>query len=168
MPISARQLNWRVVRVRNELEYRAMHRRLPTLYLYYRPHRDHPPYFFFRRQLTTTKGCTKVEGRLRRSIFLRPPPASEAAISPSLPVLSFRSPEWSAWTSTQHSEQPSSASQLLHCTSQTISLPLAVGLGCMLTGLTLCCSIFGILSMQCYTYYHRYPLDRPFYKILVR
>lgn len=22
--------------------------------------------------------------------------------------------------------------------------------------------------MQCYTYYHRYPLDRPFYKILVR
>lgn len=31
-----------------------------------------------------------------------------------------------------------------------------------------CCSIFGILSMQCYTYYHRYPLDRPFYKILVR
>ena len=22
--------------------------------------------------------------------------------------------------------------------------------------------------MQCYTYYHRYPLDRPFYKLLVR
>lgn len=27
--------------------------------------------------------------------------------------------------------------------------------------------VFGILSMQCYSYYDRYPLDRPFYKILV-
>ncbi|KAF9648175.1 hypothetical protein BDM02DRAFT_3096964 [Thelephora ganbajun] len=40
--------------------------------------------------------------------------------------------------------------------------------GAAFIGITASSFIFGILSMQCYTYYHRYPLDRPFYKILVR
>jgi hypothetical protein len=39
--------------------------------------------------------------------------------------------------------------------------------GAAFLGITASAFIFGILSMQCYTYYHRYPLDRPFYKILV-
>lgn len=29
------------------------------------------------------------------------------------------------------------------------------------------CSLFGVVCAQTYTYLNRYPLDRPFYKILV-
>ena len=60
------------------------------------------------------------------------------------------------------------ASSFLHCMSQSTSLLSVLGLYCRLTGCMLCCSIFGILSSQCYNYYHRYPQDRPFYKMLVR
>lgn len=45
--------------------------------------------------------------------------------------------------------------------------PPAVDNGRMLI-FSIRCSTFGILSMQCYLYYERYPLDRRFYKILVR
>lgn len=30
------------------------------------------------------------------------------------------------------------------------------------------CSCLGVLSTQAYTYFKRYPLDKPFYKALVR
>ena len=73
VPISARQLNWRVVRVRNELEYRAMHRWLPTLYLYYRPHRNHPPPLLFPTPADDNEGL-HPSGRSSEAVHLSSPP----------------------------------------------------------------------------------------------
>ena len=160
--------------MRNELECHTIHRWLPALYLYYRPHRNRSPSLLFsRRLLTTTKGCIKVEGRPRRSLSLRPLQASEAVIS--LFFLSLSSGSFFSFLRNGRHKHPHNIRSSLHWHHRLfivrVKPPLChtvVDLGCRLTDRAFCCSIFGILSMQCYTYYHRYPLDRPFYKILVR
>ena len=129
------------------------------------------PHFFPRRLLTTTNAAPKRKVVSGGPLSLR---LHSSFRSGHFPLFSlfysflFISLQWSTRTFTQRSGQPSSASSLLHCMSQITPLPLVVGPGSKLTDRVLYCSIFGILSMQCYTYYHRYPLDRPFYKILVR
>lgn len=142
------------------------------LYLYYRQHHDFSPLLLLSpKPADDTKGCTNAEGHPRRlplSSFLQ---ASEVAISLtffSLLALAFVLPGCPPPISTPPLELPSLASPPLHCTSQSTSLPLAVDPDRKLTGRVYRCSIFGILSVQCYTYYHRYPLDRTFYRVLVR
>jgi len=174
VPISARQLNRAVLRMRNELECHTMHRWLTTLVLILPTTPKRVSLTSFATPPDDNEGLYQ-SGRSSEAVPLSSFPASFRSdhfplyfsLSSSFFFL-FVSPEWTGQTFTQHSEQPSLVSPLLHCTSQSISLPLVAGSGCRLTDCLFCCSIFGILSMQCYTYYHRYPLDRPFYKILVR
>ena len=93
-------------------------------YLYYQPPQNSPPYFFSRRPPTTARGRIKAEGRHSLSPSPRPSPASEVAISLLSSLSSFfLSSPWKSSTSTPPSEQPTSASPSLHCTSQTDSPP---------------------------------------------
>lgn len=41
-------------------------------------------------------------------------------------------------------------------------------LGAASIGFSVSCVVFGVLSTQVFTYFQRYPSDRPAYKILVR
>lgn len=49
----------------------------------------------------------------------------------------------------------------------SISLKFDNSLGATLIGFSVSCVVFGTLSTQCFSYFQRYPLDKPVYKILV-
>ena len=167
MSIGARPMNRKVLRMRNELGCHTMHRWLPTRHASCTYTTNHPT----SPSLTSSPDARR---RLRRAASKqkvvpgRPSLRPLQAFGPSISLFSspsffpFLLPVCRTPTSTPPSVQPSSASWLLHCTSQISFLPLRTD------WVVFPCSIFGILSMQCYTYYHRYPLDRPFYKMLVR
>lgn len=88
------------------------------------------------------------------------------AFLPRSPRLSFSNPGiWTGWslsTRTTRSARPLLASPPPACTRRprTAREPFLT-LACS-------CSCLGVLSTQAYTYFKRYPLDKPFYKALVR
>lgn len=144
-------------------EDHAIHRRIPAAHFSsaYIAGRLEFTLLYFPPHLKTAQDRIQAQGRLRWPLSSHPPPLTRRP-----PPLLFR-----------FSRMPLNAN--FHTTfgaafigitisSLYESSYLSVTGHRRLTSRAFRCSIFGILSMQCYTYYHRYPLDRPFYKILVR
>jgi hypothetical protein len=51
--------------------------------------------------------------------------------------------------------------------SKLLGVTIDETLGCILIGFGTSCVVFGILCMQCISYFSRYPLDKTAYKLLV-